>query len=183
MAVYANINGVIHELAGVVSATPVSSDVPARDDAEVTSLMTSQNSAGFVASASSEYAEGGVSAKAWKAFSGVGGSGWANGWSSTAKPTPAAPQFLQLDLPSAKPVYSYRLTIRTDANSLAPSAWIFQGWDGSVWHDLHSVTGQTWTNGETKEFQTQSQGNYSRYRWLVSDGGALVQLAKARLFS
>jgi hypothetical protein len=191
MPVFVSIGGVIHELSGVVSASaspppPPPAPPPApsgRTGEEITVLMTGATSKGFTASATSEYGEGPTTAAAWKAFDGITGSGWSIGWSSSAKATVAAPQCLQLDLPTAKKVFSYKLRNRSDANNLAPTAWVFEGWDGSAWQSLHTVSGVWWGFGQVKSFDTTTQGSFTRYRWRFTDSGPLCQVAEAKLFS
>lgn len=187
MSVFVNIGGVIHTASGTLTLVgqepPTTPTLPSRDDVEITPTLSSASSGGFTASATSEYYESGVTGSAFKAFNKVNGSGWSVGWSSTAKATTGAPQTLQIDLPVAKPCYSYALTGRSDSNALCPVSWTFEGWDGSAWCVMHTVTGATWANGETKNYTVTTPGIYSRFRWRIVDSGALCQVAEAKIFS
>jgi hypothetical protein len=184
MAAFVIINGVTYELHGVL--TPVGQplpELPIQTGVEIPLALSGPSSGGFSVSASSEYAEGGTVAAAWKAFDGAAGAGWASGWSSTAKATPAAPQLISIQFDALKPVYSYKLQIRSDANSLAPVAWIVEALSNGDWVQVGTVSGQAWSNGEEKTFPLQTPGIYAGLRWRCTDSGTLCQIQRIRVFS
>jgi hypothetical protein len=185
MSVFININGVIHEASGDLSIA-LDTDpatLPAQNHADVTPVLNANSCNSYLASATSEYSESGTTASAFKAFNNVSGSGWQNGWSSTAQATAAAPQILELDLPALQVVYSYSVKIRSDANTMAPFAWALEGWDGSAWVAVQNVSGLTWVNGELKTFTVTTPGIFGRYRWRITDSGPLCQIDEIRIYS
>jgi hypothetical protein len=186
MTVYVNVNGVIHTASGRLTLASVpkpAPSLPPRNNAEITPTLSAPTGGGHTAFATSEYSEAGITAAAWRAFNKQTGNGWAVGWSSTSQPSASAPQILQIDMPAAAPCYSYNLTNRSDANTLCPNTWTFEGWNGSAWSVLHSANSISFADGETKAFNVTSPGVYSKYRWCVTAGGALCQIAEARVFS
>lgn len=178
MTVYVNVGGVIHTATGTLTIAETPSKTP------IVPMMTGASQSGFVVSATSEYSESGTTASAWKAFNGVTGNGWAVGWSSTAAATGGSPQVLQVDLPEVQTCTSYTLTNRSDANTVAPTAWEFQGWtSGGGWVTLDTQAAVSWANGEVKEFNITTPGAYLHYRWRFTGSGALCQVAEAQLWA
>jgi hypothetical protein len=183
--IYVNVNSTIYsasgvlELVGEVLPAPTPT-LPARNYANVTPVLTANSSAGCVASASSEYSEGGVTASAYKAFNGVTGSGWANGYSSAVV---APPHWLMLELAAPVPIYSFDWKIRTDANTLAPIDAEFLAWNGSEWVSLYTTANLAWANGERKGADVAVPGIYSKIKMWIGASGPLCQIDELRIFS
>jgi hypothetical protein len=184
MAAFVIINGVTYELHGLL--TPVGQplpEIPEETGVEIPLAMTAPSSGGFTASASSEYSESGTTASAWKAFDAIIGSGWSLGWSSTAKATSGAPQTISLLFSEPKTVYSYKMKIRNDVNTLSPISWVVEALSNGVLVQVGSASSQSWSNGEEKTFNLDTPGVYSGLRWRCADSGTLCQIQRIRLFS
>lgn len=123
---------------------------------------------------------------AWQAFDQVAGTCWRNdgGYGSGV-----TPQWLAYELASAQTVTAYRWQNidRAWLNANHPTAWELQGWNGTSWDTLHSVTGlAALAVGEwTATYTVTSPGSYSKYRiyiteWIETDGN-WVQIGEVDL--
>ena len=175
-------NGILYELSGQVTsdvAPPPPPPPPPPPTGETgqplipTLAANSQN--GFIASASSTY-DG--SCQPFRAFDGSNGPSYMHGWSSSAKATSAAAQWIEIQLPAAAMLYSYSVSIRTDTNALAPLTWALQYFDGTQFIDAHQVSNVAWTAGEAKVFRLASPVSASRFRLRITDSGILCQVAE-----
>ncbi|MBP2850604.1 discoidin domain-containing protein [Dickeya oryzae] len=152
----------------IIKADGISLSVSSSSNSTVVPAMTSANApAGYVASASSVY---NASYAAYYAFDGsVSG----NGWISANAPTAAAPQWLEIELPSQTQITGYIITNpNLKVGGLAsPKSWSLQGSnDGSVWTTVHSVSNNTNNAADTdQEFPLSIAANYSRYRLYITD--------------
>ena len=113
----------------------------------------------------------------WKAFDGLS-SPFTNCWSSQT----AKDQWLQWHNKKQK-VLVQRLKLSvTDAPAQGPAEFILQGSDdGTLWHDIHSESGLSWTtNGEAKEFAFSNNKSYYYHRlnemWADSNVVSILEL-------
>ena len=119
--------------------------------------MTSATAPSGTASASSEYS---ATYAAWKAFNHSNATNSDN-WISLVT---SFPHWLAYEFTSAYVVTQYLVTARLDADAY-PSAWTFEGWNGSTWDTLDTKTGITsWTSGETKTYAVSNNTAYAKYR-------------------
>ncbi len=152
----------------IIKADGMSLSVSSYSNATVVPAMTSANTpTGYAASASSTY---NASFAAYYAFD---GSASGNGWISSSAPTSAAPQWLEIELPSQTEITGY---IITNPNLLigglaSPKSWSLQGSnDGSVWTTIHSVSNSTNNTADIdQEFPLSIAANYSKYRLYITD--------------
>ncbi|PWD68402.1 discoidin domain-containing protein [Pectobacterium versatile] len=129
--------------------------------------MTSNTSpVGYVVSASSTYSAANAD---WMAFSGVN-SGF---WNSAVGPS-VSPQWLRIDLPSAKTIGGYSIQNRLSSVISSPKTWRFEGSnDGTIWETLHSVNNDTNNNaGAVREYRLSISVAYSSYRILITASNA-----------
>jgi len=108
---------------------------------------------------------------AYQAFDGaktVGGNEGA--WVSGAAPSGGSPQWLAYEFASSKVVSQYAVTAGTaNVATNAPKDWTFEGWDGSAWVTLDTVTAETgWSNSETRSFSFANTTSYQKYRLAVT---------------
>ncbi|UAY97913.1 discoidin domain-containing protein [Dickeya dadantii] len=167
----------------IIKADGISLSVSSYSTSTVVPAMTSANTpAGYIASASSVY---NASYAAYYAFDGsVSG----NGWISASAPTAAAPQWLEIELPSQTQITGY---IITNPNSVigglaSPKSWSLQGSnDGSVWTTVHAVSNSTNNTADIdQEFPLSVAANYSKYRLYITDKNssyAFVSIKKLKL--
>lgn len=135
--------------------------------------MTSESSDEWEISAKSNY----NAYYPWKAFDGLS-SPFTNCWSSQT----AKDQWLQWHNKKQK-VLVQRLKLSvTDAPAQGPAEFILQGSDdGTLWHDIHSESGLSWTtNGEAKEFAFSNNKSYYYHRlnemWADSNVVSILEL-------
>ena len=135
--------------------------------------MTSESSDEWEISAKSNYS----AYYPWKAFDGLS-SPFTNCWSSQT----ARDQWLQWHNKKQK-VLVQRLKLSvTDAPAQGPAEFILQGSDdGTLWHDIHSESGLSWTtNGEAKEFAFSNNKSYYYHRlnemWADSNVVSILEL-------
>lgn len=166
-----------------IGAVPPPPSIPVANGQALIPLMTGPTTSGIAISATSEYSESGITASAWRACDGVLGPGWYHGWSSSAKATSVAPQDWIIQFGNAVPVYGGEITIRSDANTLAPISGTFDAFDGANWIILHAFSNLAWSNGETKTFTVAPTNLYSRYRFRWIDSGPLCQIVDLQLRS
>jgi hypothetical protein len=113
----------------------------------------------YVASASSEFSAGFA---AFRTFNSTLNTSWASGNLSTL------PQWVKIDLGSAKAASSYTVQTRTDAVVNQPTAWTLEG----------SLNDSTWTTADTRSgiaaigaggvmgpFAMTTPGTYRYWRW------------------
>lgn len=137
---------------GVAVAEGISSET------DVVPTMTGETEPEGEAFASSERA----GEEAWRAFDKNASSKW--------RTNSVAAAWLRILLATARTVAEYRITADTAAN--APADWIFQGSNnGFEWTDLDTITGEVFTNGQTKTFPVGSPQEFYYYRLNVSDNG------------
>lgn len=132
----------------------------ARDPGNVIPIMTSNTSPSGIASAS-----GGFNIwQAWRAFNNslnaVDGDGWilsgSTGW-------------ISYEFDVGVIITSYNLYSEVGYPSREPTAWTFEGWNGSVWVVLDTRSGITsWSETEKKSFSFANTTTYKKYRLNVS---------------
>lgn len=131
------------------------------------------------ASASSEYSS---TYAAWKAFDGSNSSFWVT---TVAGVTPCSLAY-SFGSGNDKLVNSYAITSRPEGGGSSPTAWTFEGYDGSSWNVLDTRTGVTdWSAGETKTFTFSNTELYEAYRISISasNGSTVTGLAQLMLFN
>lgn len=104
----------------------------------------------------------------------------ATDWSSS---TASVPQWVKIDLVTAKRVYSY--TIRGDATGQYDiTEWTLQGSNNETdWTNLDFRTGYSWSAGQQREFTlADPAGSYRYYRLYISGYGLFPQFAEWELF-
>lgn len=106
----------------------------AADPVSVIPIMTGYTTPSGIASASQEYSS--PTYAAYKPFDGYVGEN-TNHW-LTANGAFVSPQWLQYQFPTAKIIRAY--SVQTTFGP-PPSEWQFQGWNGTSWVTLDSVTG------------------------------------------
>lgn len=135
-----------------------------------------------VASAKSTFAYGGGGA-AWNAFDQNNATGWLNVESGS----PDFPTWLKIDMGTGVEVGSFTVRSR-DTNSVTyngfPTDFELQGSDNDAdWTTVHSETGLSWSNAETKTFNLASSATYRYWRWYITDASTDPALiAEAQLF-
>ena len=114
-------------------------------------IMTGYTTPSGIASSSSIYSAG---YEPWRAFDGTTSSSWitASGQSTG---------WLAYEFSIAKIITSYTLA-GTPAPTAFPKDWTFEGWNGSSWIVLHTVTGNTNTSTYTGTFANTTA--YIKYR-------------------
>jgi len=138
--------------------------------------MTSNTAPSGVASASSE---DGTDFRAFRGMDRNTGTYW-----STAS-TGRYPSWLRYEFTEPRKIYKYAFTPRGgDAFNGIPRDWILQGWNGASWDDLHTVTGETWSNSNRREFLVDNVGEYSRYRIYITmnNGRDWTQISVLEMF-
>lgn len=109
---------------------------------------------------------------AWKAFNGTNSSS-TDGWRSGSAPSSGTPQTLTIEIPSAKTATFYKLTSRNSSTVEGPVDWTIKGSnDGTSWTTLHTVTGASWTQNQTRTYTLSSPGSYSHYRFSCTSSGS-----------
>jgi hypothetical protein len=183
-------NGVEVEISGTGTATLVNPDpppppppppptgLPAETGVEFTPTMTANNlPSGSVASATSEYDD---NCQAYKALDKGSGPSYTNGWSSAAQASASVPQVWSLKLPVAKACYKYSIKSRTDTGNNSPRAWIVKAADGSIIHQVTSLS--PWSAGEVKTFTVTTPVLSDRFSFHFTASGPLCQVDELRLF-
>lgn len=146
--VYKNVNGFY----GLVGSIPA-----AGENLSLISGLTGYTGGGATVSASSEYSGN----PAWHAFD----SSTSTAWQSTGDTG-----WLKVDFGAADTACTgYTLTANTLSGSLPymPTAWIFEGYDGTSWHTIDSQSGLAWSYGQKRTF-TFDEVNYRAYQLTVS---------------
>ncbi|RTL04945.1 hypothetical protein EKK58_09060, partial [Candidatus Dependentiae bacterium] len=159
-----NSSGFNTAVAGVVDNSP--------QGGALVPLMTSNSAPSGTASASSSYGGG---YEAYRAFD----QSQANAWLSSAGST----GWLEYQFPSAKTVSHY--SIRIDAeNTRAPTAFTFEGYNGSTWDVLDTRSSISWVAGEIKFFALASNQTYTRFRVNVTNvgGGGYVKISEMQIY-
>lgn len=168
------------------SVTPIVGGIYSADALVIVSLLytgtpTLTSPTGMTSESSDEWE---ISAKSnynayypWKAFDGLS-SPFTNCRSSQT----AKDQWLQWHNKKQK-VLVQRLKLSvTDAPAQGPAEFILQGSDdGTLWHDIHSESGLSWTtNGEAKEFAFSNNKSYYYHRlnemWADSNVVSILEL-------
>lgn len=96
----------------------------------------------------------------------------------------AIPAWLECDVGSRMLIREYSLYLR-GSGVQNPGSWTFQGYDGSSWIDLHSVSGHTTSADGYYDFAFDNESSYQRYRWYITsseDSGQFVRLYSTRLY-
>lgn len=110
--------------------------------------MTSNESNGFKASASSIY---NASYDAWKAFNGLSESYTADCWLSVSGST--YPQWLQLESPTSRYIDKYSITSRNHTSNGFPTSWDLEvSDDGINYITVEHREETTWNPNQTKEY-------------------------------
>ncbi len=161
----------------VTAAVPA---VPAQSAANIVPVLTSNTSAsGYVASASTIE---GSNYDAYKAFDGTTNV-VSNIWSALR-----IPQWLQIKIPTAKIVNSYKIYFR-NYGSYDPFIWQFQGSNnGNSWVTLDSRSGivSSGAIGEVKSFSFSNSTAYSYYRLYITSvegDGNWTNICELQIFS
>jgi hypothetical protein len=71
----------------------------------------------------------------------------------------------------SKTVSSYEIRYNNGSccEQRGPKAWTLQGWNGSSWNTVDTVTGQTgWYSNNTRTFAVDTPGSYTKYRLNVT---------------
>lgn len=134
-----------------------------RSSASIVPSMSNETTpAGYVITAKSVYNS---TYPAYTPFAdNVGGS--QSAWISSATPTAAAPQWIQVELPANKTVTDYTITNRRGGGIASPNTWTLMGSnDNSTWNTLHTVTNDTNVSaGAVRSFKVTTPGSYKYYR-------------------
>jgi hypothetical protein len=127
--------------------------------------MASDNQNGYIVSSSGEYG----SYYDWKVF---------DNSNASAEDTWVVPSstisYVQIQLPSAKAVNTYKLSARNDLEYLSrtPKNWTFRGSnDGSNWTTLDTQSNITFSQGETKTFNFSNTTAYLYYKVDITGNG------------
>lgn len=111
-----------------------------------------------------------------KAFDGVITDASDSAWISAAKPTIAAPQWLQVEFAIARNIIGYRLTNRLNsalpAETQSPKSWKLQGKmaSGDTWIDLQTISGYRDNKpGAMNAFQLPVGVTYKIFRLCITD--------------
>jgi len=92
-------------------------------------------------------------------------------WQDT---TTGTERWIAYEFTSAKKINKYTLRSRADTAGRVPANWEIQGWTGSVWDTLHTVTNEPQFNASEKRGYTFTNGTaYIKYRLWSNDGGFL----------
>lgn len=96
----------------------------------------------------------------WKAFNNA--FGIADSWAATS----GFPQWIELSTGSSRTFGAYRISGYTGGTSTyAPKDWTLQGWNGSEWVTLHTVTNSTGhETGWSQLYTVDVLGSYSKHR-------------------
>jgi hypothetical protein len=80
------------------------------------------------------------------------------------------PAWLQYEFTAPKTIAKYTLTNDWEGPYRMPTVWVFQGYNGTTWDDLDTVSsGQTWTGTQTREFLVDAPAEYTIYRLYITD--------------
>lgn len=92
----------------------------------------------------------------WKAFDKSAGTYW--------QPTGTGTEWIAYDWGAGKTITRYAITCDNGGNR-CPSAWTFDGWNGSAWITLDTQSGvTTWGAGEVKTYSFSNVTAYNKYR-------------------
>lgn len=131
--------------------------------ANIIPVMTSATAPSGTASADSQYSD---DYSAWKAFNHTN-AGSTDNWISAIT---SFPHSLTYEFPAAHIITQYAVTSRPDADAF-PSAWTFEGYNGSTWDVLDTRSGiTTWAAGEKKTYPVTSPASYTKCRLNFSAG-------------
>ncbi|MEQ4511743.1 MAG: discoidin domain-containing protein [Dickeya sp.] len=154
-----------------IKLTAKSLGIYARSNRSAVPTMTSNSQSGYIATASSNNADGGAASQIWKAFN-KANSAITDAWLSAAAPSAGSPQWVAIQMPSAVRVAGYSIATRNQAGySNSPKSWTFQGsTNGTTWVDLHSVVGDTQnTAGQVRAYTFKTTTDYAYYRLNITD--------------
>jgi hypothetical protein len=98
---------------------------------------------------------------AWGVFDAADGDGVR--WGAMATATVANPNWLRIDLSSAAIVSAYRWSPSLSHGSYYAKDWVFQGWTGSQWDTLHSISG--YGGGASPLYTFDNATSYISYRF------------------
>ena len=141
-----------------------------RNPNNIIPIMTSNTSpSGYIASASSEFSS---SYAAWKAFNGSNsaGSNMEDSWMTQQYTTTG---WLAIELPTAKVIDTYTIAVPNwPGITRKPVGWTFDGWNGSAYVTLQTVTAQyTWPVDVSRTYICSNATAYKKYRINVTEGG------------
>lgn len=89
---------------------------------------------------------------------------------------------------SSQIIGKYKISYAQSNVNQAPKNWTFEGSnssdDSNDWVVLHSVTNQTWSVGETKEFSIDNSMSYKKYRLNITATGDMtyVRISEFQLY-
>lgn len=139
--------------------------------ANIIPAMTSATAPSGTASASSQNSS---TYAAWKAFNHTGASFWLSA-------TLQFPYWLAYAFPATHIVTQYTITARPGAEA-PPTAWTFEGYNGSTWDVLDTRSGVVaWAAGEKKTYSVANSTSYTNYRVNISAGVAATYVGIAEL--
>jgi len=113
---------------------------------------------------------------AWKAFD----ASTADGFFSNSVPTVSVPVYLGYEFTSAKIITKYYFQAHAASMTYSPKDFTFQGWNGTSWVILHTVTGH---NAIT--YTSPDIGNttaYTKYQIVVTANGATGGNTEIKMF-
>ena len=148
--------------AGGTNSFMLDFDDATRLQANAVPVMTGISTPSGVCSSNSDY---NASYNSWRAFDGVKTT---SGWITAAGNTTG---WLAYEFASATAITGYSLYLYTMSEAdRMPKSWTFEGWTGSAWTVLHTVTNDAagWTAGMRRYYAVTSPGNYIKYRINVS---------------
>lgn len=130
-------------------------DVPTGTQLNTIPTMLSNTTPSGVASAS---ADAGPSYQAWNAMDG----NFSGYWQATG-----VPNWLAYEFATSKTIVKYTIYPRPTDN-YKPTAWTFEGWDGSQWVVLDTRSGITWNIPNPNTYTFSNTTAYIKYRINIS---------------
>lgn len=135
-------------------------------------LMTSNTAPSGTVTCNSEY-----NGPAWKAFDSDGTTWWASNSSTTG--------WIAYQFTSNQVVSSYGITNSNLLNQ-SPTAWTFDGWNGSAWITLDTRSSISWASlYQTQIFTFTNTTGYIQYRLNITNGsgGGAVTVGTLTMYS
>lgn len=127
--------------------------------------MTSETTPSGTVTYSSQYS---TTYAAWKAFDDSASTYW-----RTASPT----EWIAYEFSSAKTIRAY--TVYPTSTSYSPTAWTFEGWNGSSWVVLDTRSVAAF---QTKTFfECANSTSYTKYRLNISAGTSTMRLYEVEM--
>jgi hypothetical protein len=110
---------------------------------------------------------------AWKAFDKSGATYW--------QPSTTGTEWVAYDWGSGKTITQYTLKCAVNAVNRGPSAWTFDGWNGSSWVTLHTGSETAWTVGQLRTYAVSNSTAYNKYRinmTAIAGGAAAYEITE-----